>query len=380
MLAAVSAGQIDAILCDRDDRLFREDRERMRFQDVLLAARVTRVFTASGGDFDLTTADGGRAFRDKGSAAQYYSDLLGERLREMHAEKVANGEWSGGARPFGYDIAGKSLVINEAEAAQIRDGVAAMLNGATIKSILREWNASGLPPVRGGRWGDASFRVLILSDRITGRRQGQKAQWAPIISVATQRALKDVYLARQGQAQRRTERYLLTGILRCGICTGSLVGRPSKGRRFYVCHATGPTHLGVSAKPLEDLVIQEARDREPEWQLAAVQDPREADPELMASLDALEAERHEWLTSGMRPADIAVGIRRIDAQREALEEQLAPPKGGLGSFADYLATLAADPEDMRPWLEAVIDHVLIRPARVHGRPYLDADRVSITWR
>src|SRR5207302_6784173 len=104
LLRLVEAHQIDTVLAYNVDRLFRQDRERLRFYDILTTAGVHQVMSVDGLDYDLRTADGRKAFRDAGSAAEYASDRQSERIRRKHDDIARAGRWQGGGRrPFGYN-------------------------------------------------------------------------------------------------------------------------------------------------------------------------------------------------------------------------------------------------------------------------------------
>ncbi len=79
----------------------------------------------------------------------------------------------------------------------------------------------------------------------------------------------------------------------------------------------------------------------------------------------------EAAVAGLRAADIRAGSAALVAERQELEAQLDAVQ------PDYTwAELGAQVET-RAWLEAVIDRVVIAPAK---RPQFDPARATITWR
>ena len=55
------------------------------------------------------------------SFAQFEREVTGERIRDKIAASKRKGMWMGGTVPLGYDVANRELVVNEAEAATVRD-------------------------------------------------------------------------------------------------------------------------------------------------------------------------------------------------------------------------------------------------------------------
>ena len=56
------------------------------------------------------------------SFAQFAREVTGERIRDKVAASKRKGMWMGGPIPFGYDLADRKLVINQAEAEQMGSG------------------------------------------------------------------------------------------------------------------------------------------------------------------------------------------------------------------------------------------------------------------
>jgi hypothetical protein len=54
------------------------------------------------------------------SFAQFEREVTGERIRDKIAASKKKGMWMGGYPPLGYDVKGRKLVVNEAEAETVR--------------------------------------------------------------------------------------------------------------------------------------------------------------------------------------------------------------------------------------------------------------------
>ena len=91
-----------------------KDGERM----IELAARGLGVLDSES-EYDLTTPNGKKAFRDAINAAAYYSDRLSSRARRGKRLKALSGEPNTTTRPFGFED--DFVTVREAEAEIIRE-------------------------------------------------------------------------------------------------------------------------------------------------------------------------------------------------------------------------------------------------------------------
>jgi DNA invertase Pin-like site-specific DNA recombinase len=64
----------------------------------------------SGGEYDLTTANGRKTFRDQLNAAAYESDRLSTRVKRGKRVKATRGEPNHSWRPFGFEQDGVPAV------------------------------------------------------------------------------------------------------------------------------------------------------------------------------------------------------------------------------------------------------------------------------
>lgn len=63
-----------------------------------------------------------------------------------------------------------------------------------------------------------------------------------------------------GGAHRRVRRQRDCWLF-CAKCKGRMVGNPQRGRRRYICRATGELHMAIDASRLDDNVVDEAAER-----------------------------------------------------------------------------------------------------------------------
>src|ERR1700722_10851318 len=91
-----------------------KDGERM----IELAARGLGVLDSES-EYDLTTPNGKKAFRDAINAAAYYSDRLSSRARRGKRLKAMSGQPNSARRPFGFED--DFVTVRDAEADVIRE-------------------------------------------------------------------------------------------------------------------------------------------------------------------------------------------------------------------------------------------------------------------
>jgi site-specific DNA recombinase len=278
LLADVRGGVINAMVSWQPDRLLRSVPDASAIIEIAntYGALVANV----GGTIDLTTGVGRKKFYDLASSAAYESELRSERLRLKHDELGHAGKWSGGNRPFGYDVedylVGREihcrLVPNRREAGEIRTAVEAVLErGGTISGVAADWNRRGVTRAGGGKWGSRDVRRLLSNPRIAGFRDWHgeliEADWEPIIDLDTFDRLQ-VALAARPLSPRRgrgplPRAYLLSGGL--GVCGNEGCGKPLRphrtsrangNHRCYRCdsRAGGCGRLGRYADPIENAV------------------------------------------------------------------------------------------------------------------------------
>jgi DNA invertase Pin-like site-specific DNA recombinase len=231
------------------------DAERM----IELAARGLGVLDSES-EYDLTTPNGKKAFRDAINAAAYYSDRLSTRARRGKRLKAMSGEPNTTTRPFGFED--DFVTVREAEAEIIRELARRFLAGEPQHALVRELNARGILSSKGNPWTVRSLQLLLLRERNCGRILHTDTETnvksiaghlpgKPIITEDDFDRVCAIYAARRG-SEAPSETYLCTGIAFCGHpdCGKPLTGHPVAApkpyedgsvRREYRC---GPTPSG----------------------------------------------------------------------------------------------------------------------------------------
>ena len=102
---------------------------------------------------------------------QYFSEELSQKVRRGIRESWIKGN-STGQQLYGYDTVNKKYVVNECEAALVRDIFTMYSQGYTVPAILEEMLSRGAKK-RSGKQFDAKYIYNILHNvRYTGSSKG----------------------------------------------------------------------------------------------------------------------------------------------------------------------------------------------------------------
>ncbi len=399
LLKALGDGSVDGVVVWHIDRLVRSMRD---LEDVIDLDRP--VWTCIAGEIDLST-DAGRAIaRTLTAWGRYESDVKSRRLRGKHEQLAQSGAWASG-RCFGYSKEGQVIAH---EAVVIRDVADRLLGGESLRSVTRSLLEEGVPTVKGGSWRGSTVRQMITAARLSGQREWTPrskgrghgmgeivgpGQWDAILDPDKTARLRALF-TRPREIGRPVQRLLSGGFAYCGRC-----GRPMQaarderqGRRYACIAGPGTGRCGgisVAAEPLERyvsdamLVALEGSPlpAQPAPDTAALV---EAAYSLRSDLDALAEDhgagritRAEWLAARQ-----GLASRLNQAERRLADAVVVPLISGLPDSAE--AVREAWPElevaARRRVLSALLDCVIVSPARVRGRPHFDANRVRLVWR
>jgi hypothetical protein len=331
MLDDIRGDKIGAVVTWDLDRLHRQPIELERF--MVLADEKSLALATVGGDADLST-DNGRLFaRIKGAVARAEVERKGARQKRSNQQRAAAGRgW--GSRAFGYTADDQ---LNLTEAAALRDAYSAILAGASLHSIAKGWNESGLYTAKAGKpWAGSTLRQMLLNPRNAGLRayNGEivgPAAWPAIVE-------RDIYdgavavLKDPGRrsGKTRARKYLLSGIAVCGLCghtlTSDTSGSKQQTRMVYTCKHC--FRVSRSVDKVDDLVtravvkrltqpdavdLMTARDR---VDIGALRDKANA---LRARLDSLA---RDFADGELNSSQLRIANERIKANLADVESQM----------------------------------------------------------
>ena len=177
--------------------------------------------------------------------AEIESRNRSHRSKSNHHKRFADGAIPNGPRPFGYDRKAKGeLIPNDVESAFIRNAAQRVLNGESLRSILRTENivgSTGKPLTPRG------LSFALTCPRNAGFRRHTETgnlmpgNWDAILD----RETWDALIAKFDDPSRRTHTsneiaHVLSGIMTCGKCDGAMGSAPTwKDGYRYQCRTCG---------------------------------------------------------------------------------------------------------------------------------------------
>ena len=323
------------------ERFTRQPKDGERMIDL---AGIGLLVLDSESEYDLTTPNGKKAFRDGINAAAYYSDRLSTRTSRGRKMKAMTGKPNGSQRPFGFEA--DLVTQREGEAGIIRELTRRSLAGESQNALVSDLEARGVRTSQGKLWTQATLRQLLKRERNCGRiihtdlatgvtSVVGRLPSKPIVTEEDFDRLYATFTARRYGS--RVMIYLCSGIAVCGRpdCGKPLHGRQRKDKppyddgsvsRDYYC---GPyPDRGCGRIMVDQRGLDEAAEA---LTIEILADPRHA--------EAIEVTAREMETDAAR-LDLAIA----DAERvaEALADRL-----GRGDMTRSRYDIAIRPLDER---------------------------------
>ena len=390
MLSDLEAGTLDAVVVWDLDRLHRQPIELEHF--LALADRRGVALASVGGDVDLAT-DNGRLFaRIKGAVARSEIERKSARQRAANDQRAEAGLPSAGRRAFGYSSDGATVV--DAEAAEVRQAVATMLAGGSLRSTATAMTARGIVTTAGGPWRPTQLRRLFTNPRYAAQRVHRgdivgRGTWPAIVELDDWRALQGLLADPSRHKAGRPERYLLSGVARCAACGGRIYGAKEPRGRTYVCESR--RHVARRAEPVEGLVVGTvlARLAQPDArELFARPDSRdrahvlrEEEAGLRARLDGLA---QAFAEGEIDREQLRAGSQRLKARQATVIDLLStlsitPAVAGLVAGPSVQDTWnALDMDRQRAVIDTLLAVTLHSPGQ--GARRFDPNTVRLTWK
>ena len=405
--------RIFGVLVWHPDRLHRSPLE-LETYIALVEKRGIRTQSVQAGQWDLSTPSGQAIARTLGAWARYESAHKGERIRRSREQQAIAGGWHGGMRPYGFEKDG--VTVRPAEAAEIVNAIEQTIAGVSLRSLVRDLNARGIPTATGkGRWSSMALRDIMIRPRIAGLSSyhGEvvgKAVWPALVPEESWRAVCAILT----DPARRTSpggtiKWLGSGLYLCGVCGEPKLRVSTNGSRkpAYRCSnrevmaTTG--HVTRQAADVDHLVESVVVERLAQPGLAELfadrGDTLDVGP-LHIEKAGLEARLDEVAA---RFADGEVTARQMTIATEKMRERLDVITGALAASVESnpLADLPDGKAISRAWfgaepdrsdgyplgkrraiVAAMVDVTVLpsAPGQRKGGIYFDPETVRIDWK
>lgn len=335
LLEDVEQDRIDLILFVKLDRWFRSVRHYTATQEILDRHGVgwTAIWEPI---YDTTTPAGRLIVNQMMSIAQFEAENTGQRIRQVQAYKVAQGEVISGSTPPGFSIENKRLVISE-EAESVRQAFRAYDRTGSLSETMRICaGLPGLPRSKG------TFKSMLRNTLYIGKHPRNDHFCEPIIPEDLFKRVNKGLGMNVKKSQKNV--YIFSGLLRCGSCGCALGGNTRRrqrgnGKLEIIPQYRCPKHYTrvpaqctntkvISETVLEDYLIERIRGEIGalvyDVQEAPIRDTRAQAAALEAKLKRLKDLYVEELIS----------LEEYKADREAYLEQLEELRAGAPSETD----------------------------------------------
>ena len=430
LIRDVSVGAFDTVLVWKLDRLSRSQKDCMfMVEDVFLKNRID--FISMNENFDTTTPFGRAMVGVLSVFAQLDRDQITERMNMGRVGRAKAGYFSGGSRaPIGYDYVrseendGKKILqVNQYEAMQVRMIFDLWLHGQDGRELSFGDIGAYMGAryrTRYGSWETKSTISRLLQNRIYVGEVSFSGEWypgihEPIVSRETFDAAQDKIRRYSEHFQNISQNfnggcYLLSGVLRCGICGGRYFVSSKKNThvtaakpgmdyyRSYACYSRRkpsqkmvklPTCRNriIKLRELDEEVLEEIRHlaRHPseirKLQAAAAPPKSDREKALRIRLKDLEKQAAKLIDLyQLGTFDLSAIKERSDAiqkEKESLTEELrslgqrpgrvseAEARSVLSSFD--AAVKSGDVLRQRAIVRALIDEIVIFPDEIEIR-------------
>jgi site-specific DNA recombinase len=412
-------GRIQVVLVTALDRITRSTRDLTKLVDFFADNNVRFVSITQ--NIDSTNAFG-RFMRDLlGLTGRLEREVVAERVAESMRHRASLGKWNGGMVPYGYttfqrimkETTGKRasddslkeiseeqarkkassacpepkrLYIDPEEARIVKRIFDTFLDTRSLRRTAHILNSLGIKTRKERTWAVSTIHKILTSPVCTGKisygktrtdletgklKAVRKEEWKvfdgkhkPIVPEKLFKDVQEIVASRSRKPTRAFNTYLLSGLLRCGKCGGSMYGqtftRKSTGKtyRYYKCednYIRGRAvckGLSVRQEDLDDFVVKTLTDlskdtvflQDKEKMLAALREELKPDKgkERLERLKKQERDLEKkvetllegWESHVIEKADFAREYekRKAELRQNRIEQE------SLSDSVDYSAT------------------------------------------
>lgn len=400
-LHALRTGIVKVLVVWDLDRLARDPRDLEDAIEVVQYYGAT-ILSATASQIDLTTDAGIAWARMLVTMNAKQSADTARRVKREHAAAAEKGVPRGGGRPFGYDD--DRVTIREDEAELIRSAADRLIGGASLNTIVREWTEAGVVTPKGNDWRNTSLRTMLINPRLAGwratkdrniviDRHGEKVRgiWEPILDQETFDRLEHLLTSRDTVKNRTgVRKYMLSGILRCGICNAGMNGnyRRDTGTHTYQCgsQAKGVTGHSVTATgPAVDKIVSAQVGLRVVGRKAEVPSDQPFPGQArIDELDAMIADAMAELRANPKLSRVIYAhVAELETERTEMQESRS--QWVANSLGPASASVTAEEwkgltlEERRAHVLRELEAVVIAPARRRSRTF-DPERLVYVWK
>lgn len=405
LMQRAATGEWDAIISYSTSRLTRRRREFLDLLD-LVRDHGVQVRTVASGDLDLSTAAGKSMAYQLANWDATEADFTSERVRAAMKQRAEKG-LPNGRIGFGFQRVDGVDVVNPEEAALLQEVARRMLGGEGLRGLSKELNERGVLTRAGKPWDGGAMRQVLKRPSNAGLRvhqgkvvrRGGAAIWDEDFQARVDAHLADPRRKKNAGPQVR---HLLSGLVTCGRCGGSVMGKPGRLRyrkrtgdtvqdSYYVCYEchgvlANEVHMDRAVVALVLERLQQADGPE----LLADKHRR---AEARAAYDKIDAARAKLRRAAQNYARDVIDDEQLATISADLRQQITQLERTVRSTAanEAVAEFAAQaqaqsiveawvatPMESRRALIRALLQIQLLPAGRKGATFTP-DRLAITW-
>jgi site-specific DNA recombinase len=323
------------------------------------------------------------------------------RVRDKHEAIAMAGIPVGGSCPFGWNEDKRTL--HPVEAALLWQARKDILLGIGLHTICREWKAAGVKTPKGNDFSRQVLRNVLLNPRLAGYRiycdqicldyEGKPVmgQYDAIFEIAEWEDLRD-YLTRDSRTAQAVHngglKYLLSGIVRCGLCGAKCCGRWDNrhGVHHYACPSPtdasgGCGKASINGRQLDAMITQLVLDYLSTLEIHPEAQPWPREAELAAA-EAKISELMEASQANALPKEVVFpavarlrgDVRTIQRDRSAWNREQMRAMEATTTVVDKWPELSVDRQ--RAVIASVVHTVAIRKPTIKTARF-DPNRVEV---
>jgi site-specific DNA recombinase len=377
LLADIDAGKVDAVIVYKVDRLSRSLLDFAKMMEKFEKKQVAFVSVTQ--QFNTGNSMGRLVLNLLLSFAQFEREMIAERTRDKMSAARKKGKWVGGRPTLGYDVDpnGRRLVVNEREAALVREAFDLYLQERSLLQVvdilngrgdrMKSWTTKKGTTRKGGKWDKGGMRRMLTNviyiGKVNYKGEIYQGEHESIVDARTfdkvQELLSNAVPARdRASVTRNKEGFLLRSLIRCDQCksvmTSSFARSHGKTYRYYKCTSTN--RRGAEACKVRSLPADE-------FERYIVDRIREMsrNPKLVRSTaERVKKDRETAIPAlDKEKADLAHELERCRKEAKRVLAALANEDGGDGRFVtERLAELDARAADIERRITDITEQVV----------------------
>lgn len=243
------------------------------------------ILSVDGGNGDSASARFTRRVMQAASVLEV--EQTAERVHDSMMVDARKALFNGGTPPYGYSVANRQYVVNEAESGAVRLIFKLYGTGHSYGEIIKELNAAGYTTRAGEPFKKTALHAMLNNPRYAGTYEYNRAPArvygarnmhaskpeeeivriedalpAIVDEMTWAKAQKRMQDGRRAAGRYRTNYiYLLSGVIKCTDCGRMVLGcaSTSKSGRKYYYYRCPECNNGVRADDIEEFILGQLR-------------------------------------------------------------------------------------------------------------------------